>query len=253
MSQSRTPEPLPGRRLSGEVVSPLPLALYPARVALDGRYARVEPLNPAQHAAELFAASHGEAGGERIWDFLGYGPFPDLGAFHGWLRDCSASADPTFYAIRDGRDGTVKGMASYLNIHPKHGSIEIGHIWLSPTLQGTREATEALYLMLRYALDANVAGLGYRRMEWKCDARNQASRSAAARLGFAYEGTFYQHLIVKGRNRDTAWFSILDYEWPAIRANFDFWLKPENFDANDQQIHSLGELNRALRPLANQS
>jgi RimJ/RimL family protein N-acetyltransferase len=171
------------------------------------------------------------------------GPFAMLEPFRSWLRDCSASADPVFYAIRDGRDGQAKGMASYLNIHPKDGRIEIGHIWLGPALQQSREATESLVLLMRHALD----DLGYRRLEWKCNALNDASRRAAARLGFAYEGIFYQHQIVKGRNRDTAWFSILDREWPAIRANFDVWLAPDNFDADGRQIRSLGEMNRALR------
>jgi len=238
-------ETLGERQLSGDVVDPLPPGLYPARVPLDGRYARVEPLHPIDHAQELWDASHDAPTDvtDRIWDYLPYGPFPSFDAFRAWLRTCSASADPTFFAIRDGRTGKAAGMASYLNIRPSDGVIEIGHIWLAPSLQRSREATEALYLMIRHAFD----DLGYRRVEWKCNALNEPSRRAAARLGFAYEGTFYRHVIVKGRNRDTAWFSILAEEWPPIRANFEAWLAPENFDADGRQIQSLGEMNRALR------
>lgn len=236
-------QPLPARDLSGAIVDPTPPGLYPARSPVDGRYARIEPVDPRRHAEDLWAASHSGADDDRIWDYLGYGPFPSLSAFQSWLRDDAAVADPTFYAIRDGRSGQAGGMASFLNIRPKDGVIEIGHIWFGLELQNTRASTEALYLMMCTALD----DLGYRRLEWKCDARNQPSRNAAERLGFAYEGTFYRHLIVKGRNRDTAWFSILDSEWPAIRANFEAWLSPDNFDDGGQQIRSLGALNRELR------
>ncbi len=148
-----------------------------------------------------------------------------------------------FFAVRDEGSGRAGGVASYLNIHPQPGTIEIGHIWFGPALQRTPAATEALYLLLHHAFD----DLGYRRLEWKCNALNAASRRAAVRLGFAFEGTFYQHQIVKGRNRDTTWFSILDGEWPPIRANFEAWLAPENFDEAGGQRASLGDLNRALR------
>jgi len=234
---------LGARQLSNADISSPPPGLYPARSPIDGRYARLEPLNPREHAKELWAACNNGEDTDRTWDFMGYGPFANFSVFQVWLRDDSAVADPTFYAIRDDRNGRAAGMASLLNIRPKDGVIEIGHIWLAQSLRNSREATEALYLMMRYALD----DLGYRRLEWKCDARNNPSRKAAARLGFAFEGTFYQHLIVKGHNRDTAWFSILDSEWPAIRANFETWLAPDNFDTHGQQRHSLGELNRALR------
>ena len=139
----------------------------------------------------------------------------------------------------DERDGAAKGMVSYLNIEPAHASIEIGHIWLGPGIQNSRAATEALWLLLHHALD----DLDYRRMEWKCDALNAASRAAANRLGFSYEGIFYEHRVVKGHNRDTAWFSILDGEWPAIRLNFQRWLSPDNFDAAGRQRQSLRALN----------
>jgi RimJ/RimL family protein N-acetyltransferase len=134
-------------------------------------------------------------------------------------------------------------MVSFLNIHPANASLEIGHIWFAPFLQNTRQSTEALFLLMQHTLDV----LGYRRLEWKCNAQNAASRSAAARLGFGYEGIFYQHMVVKGRNRDTAWFSLLDSEWPAVRANFATWLADENFDQHGVAKQSLGALNRALR------
>jgi len=237
------PEPRHDRPPSDAPVVPLPPALWPARVAHEGRWARVEPLDARAHAAELWAASHGDAAGERIWDYLPYGPFPSAEAFGGWLRDCSAGADPLFFAVRERGTGQAAGMASYLNIHPKPGTIEIGHIWFAPVLQRTPAATEALFLLLRHALD----DLGYRRTEWKCNALNRASRRAAVRLGFSFEGVFYQHTIVKGRNRDTAWFAILDGEWPRLRANFEAWLAPENFDGAGRQLSSLSELNAAGR------
>jgi RimJ/RimL family protein N-acetyltransferase len=219
--------------------SPAPL---PERRPHVGRYARVEPLDPAAHAADLFAASHGDATKERIWDYLAYGPFPSQEAFVAHLERQAASDDPMFFAIRPHASGRAEGIASLMSIVPANRSIEIGHIWLGPSLQRTPAATEALYLLIAHALD----DLGYRRMEWKCNAANAASRAAACRLGFTHEGVFYQHMIVKGCNRDTAWFSILDHEWPAIRANFGAWLAPENFDeAGDQRV-SLGTLNRAL-------
>jgi len=237
-------EPIPPRRLSGDVVEFAGPWEAPARAPYDGRYARLEPIDPATHMADLWAATHDLPDVDRTWDYLGYGPFASPKSFSDWLGACAATTDPLFFAIRDGRTGRAAGMASYLRISPPTGNIEIGHIWFGPALRNSREATEALYLMMRHALD----DLGYRRLEWKCDALNAPSRRAAARLGFAYDGIFHQHLIVKGRNRDTAWFSILDYEWPAIRANFEAWLAPDNFDADGRQIRSLGELNRALRP-----
>jgi len=214
----------------------------PERRGHEGRYARVEPLDPAHHADDLFAASHGDATKTRIWDYLPYGPFPSRDAFDTHLEAQAKSEDPLFFAIRPHATGKAEGIASLMAIEPAHRSIEIGHIWLGPGLQRTPAATEALYLLIAHAMD----DLGYRRMEWKCDAANAASRRAAARLGFTHEGVFYQHRIVKGRNRDTAWFSILDHEWPGLRANLEAWLDPENFDENGKQRRSLGDLNRAL-------
>ena len=231
-------EAVANRPLSGEPVVPLPTGMLPGRQPLDGVSARLEPIDPARHADELYAASHGVAGGAELWRFLPYGPWADVGAFQGWLRDCAAVHDPLFFAIRDSTSGQARGMASYLNIVPKNGSIEIGHIWLAPALQRTRAATEALFLLMRHALD----DLRYRRLEWKCDALNEPSRRAARRLGFHFEGIFYQHMVVRGRNRDTAWYSILDREWPAIRSTLETWLAPANFDASGRQRRALSEL-----------
>lgn len=202
----------------------------------------LEPLNVAAHGADLFAAGSGDVQKTRIWDYLPYGPFPSEADMRTHLEKQAQSRDPLFFAIRPRASGKAEGVASLMRIDPTNGVIEIGHIWLGPSLQQTPAATEALYLLISHAMD----DLGYRRMEWKCNAANAASRAAAVRLGFIYEGTFYQHVIVKLRNRDTAWFSILDNEWPAIRDNFEIWLDPANFDAGGKQRQSLGELNRAL-------
>jgi RimJ/RimL family protein N-acetyltransferase len=233
-------EPVCRRPLSGDMVSPLPSGLIPARRRHEGAVALLEAIDPERHAAELFASSHGLPGGEELWRYMAYGPWSDVDAFRGWLRDCAAAQDPIFFAIRDGTSGKACGMASYLNVVPKNGSIEIGHIWLAPALQRTRAATEALFLLMRHAMD----DLRYRRLEWKCNALNDASRRAACRLGFRYEGTFHQHMIVKGRNRDTAWYAIVDHEWPAVRTNITAWLADENFDGSGRQKRSLSDLNR---------
>jgi RimJ/RimL family protein N-acetyltransferase len=200
------------------------------------------PLDPDNQGDDLYAASHGDAVRARIWEYLPYGPFASEPDFRSHLASQASSADPLFFSIVPHTTGRAAGIASLMTIEPAHRSIEVGHIWLGPDLQRSRAATEALYLLIAYAMD----DLGYRRMEWKCNAANAASRGAAVRLGFIHEGVFYQHRIFKGRNRDTAWFSILDSEWPAIRANFETWLAAENFDAQGRQRQSLGDLNRAL-------
>ncbi len=237
------PESRHDRPPSGDLVAPLPPGLWPARVVHEGRFARLEPLDVRLHSEELYTASHADEAALRIWDHLSSGPYPNPEAFQTWLRDCSAGADPVFFAVRDAQSGKASGMAAYLNVHPKPGTIEIGHIWFGPALQRTPAATEVLYLLLRHALD----DLGYRRMEWKCNALNHASRRAAVRLGFSFEGIFYQHMIVKGRNRDTAWFAILDTEWPRLRANIEAWLSPANFDEAGRQRTSLSRVNLTRR------
>jgi len=215
------------RAVTGARVDRLPSAMVPARATMAGRYVRLEPLSAEQHAAELHRASHGDEEALRIWTYLPTGPWPSLEAYTAALREQSAAFDRIFYALRPVEGGPVAGQASYLDIHPQNGVIEIGSIWFGSTLRRTRAATEALFLLIRYAMD----DLGYRRMQWRCNAENTASRNAARRLGFRFEGIFYRHMIYKGKNRDTAWYSILDEEWPELRAIFEQWLQPENFDA----------------------
>jgi RimJ/RimL family protein N-acetyltransferase len=222
----------------GPPVEPLPSGRSPERRALEGTHVRLEPVDGAAHAASLHALSHARPEDAALWTYLAYGPFADEAAFAGWLAGCARSEDPLFFAVIDRASGQASGMASYLNIVPAMGCIEIGHIWFAPPLQRTRAATEAIFLMCRHVFD----DLGYRRLEWKCNALNEASIAAARRFGFTYEGTFRQHMVVKGRNRDTAWFSILDREWPAILAAFERWLHPDNFDAAGRQRISLRAL-----------
>jgi RimJ/RimL family protein N-acetyltransferase len=207
------------------------------RTALDGALVRLEVLDPERHAESLFTSSHGE-GAEKLWRHLPYGPFGGQDEFTAWLQQRAASADPLFYAVVDLESMSALGIASFLRIEPAHGVIEIGHIWFAPALQRTRQATEAIYLLAKHAFD----DLGYRRLEWKCDSLNEPSRRAADRFGFTYEGVFRQHMIVKGRNRDTAWFSMTDGEWPLRRAAFETWLAPENFDEKGRQRRSLAAI-----------
>jgi RimJ/RimL family protein N-acetyltransferase len=211
-----------------------PPGLLPDRRMLFGRTVNVDPVDVKRHAFDLYQSFQNDVEG-RVWTWLGYGPFRDYETFRDWLAERQASADPFFYAIVPKATGKAAGMASLMRITPEHGVIEIGHIWFSPALQQTREATEALFLMMRHA----ITGLGYRRLEWKCDALNAPSRRAADRLGFTFEGVFRQHMIVKGRNRDTAWFSIIDREWPSIEAGFLAWLADANFDAQGRQRQPL--------------
>ncbi len=228
------------RSLSDEAIIDPPGGLFPRWETHQGATVSLEPLKPAIHTADLYELSHGDQGSPAIWDYLPYGPFPDISTFQSWLRSCAATADPMFFALRDSQSQRVCGMASYLNIVPLHGSIEIGHIWFAPLIQNTRQSTEALYLMMRHVMD----DLGYRRLEWKCNALNRGSRNAANRLGFRFEGIFYNHTIVKNHNRDTAWYSIIDSEWPAVRSSFERWLASDNFDADGQQRVSLSDLTR---------
>ncbi len=207
---------------------------WPDAAVLEGRYARLERLDRARHGPALHAAN---LASDAIWDFLPYGPFATEAAYLDWIDGTASGEDPRFYAIFDSAAGRCGGVASYLRIKPAAGSIEVGHINLAPALQRTRAATEAMYLMMRWAFEA-----GYRRYEWKCNAANRASRRAAERLGFSYEGVFRQATVVKGRNRDTAWFAAVDGEWPSLRAAFETWLAPENFDERGRQKCRLAEL-----------
>jgi RimJ/RimL family protein N-acetyltransferase len=220
---------------------PVPGFVPPARPAgalLQGRHARLEPLDADRHAAALFAANRAD---DAIWDYLPYGPFADMAGYEAWVRQMQGLADPVFYAITDPASGRALGVASYLRIAPEAGSIEVGHICLSPALQGTIAATEAMFLMMKWVFDA-----GYRRYEWKCDALNLPSRRAAGRFGFSYEGLFRQAGVVKGRNRDTAWYAVIDSEWPALRAAYESWLDPANFTPAGRQVQRLSDLTRPL-------
>lgn len=214
-------------------------ARRPERVPINGEAVRVEPLDALRHGDDLFAAA---AGAAESWYYLPYGPFPDRRAFVSWLEQHAATDDPLAFAIIDLESGTARGIATLMSIVPEHGVIEIGHIWLSPLIARTRQATEAIYLLSRYAFD----DLGNRRYEWKCDAANEPSRRAADRFGFVFEGVFRQHRVIKGRNRDTAWYSILDSEWPSRRAAFEAWLSPENFDVQGHQLRSLADVRSGI-------
>lgn len=209
----------------------------PARAALAGAHVRLEPLDPDRHAGALFEALRREA----LWTYLPYGPFERVEDHARVLASQAAQPDPMFFTLCAGDAWRPLGVASYLRIAPAQGSIEVGHICFGPELQGTVAATEAMWLMM-----AQAFGMGYRRYEWKCDALNLPSRQAAQRLGFSYEGLFRQAAVVKGRNRDTAWFSVIDSEWPALDAAFRTWLAPDNFDASGRQVRCLSDLTRPL-------
>lgn len=213
--------------------------LRPSGEAMQGRYARLERLDAQRHAALLYQAFDKH---DQVWDYMPDGPFASAAQFHRWVRTVTARDDILFFAIQDLDTGDFGGFASYLRIKPEAGSIEVGYIALSPRLQRSRAATEAMYLMMKWAFEA-----GYRRYEWKCNALNLASRRAAQRLGFSYEGVFRQATVVKGRNRDTAWFSVIDSEWPALDEAFRLWLSLANFDARSQQRERLSDLTRLVR------
>jgi RimJ/RimL family protein N-acetyltransferase len=227
------------RRVSTNKVETLPSGKVPELRRFEGRLVIVEPIDLERHAEVLYALSHETAEAKRIWDYLPDGPFSDLAGFKAWLGAMTVNPDRCVFAFRDKSTGRAGGMATYLDIRPAHGVIEVGYIWFAPFLQRTPQATEALFLLLRHAFD----DLKYRRMQWRCNALNEKSRAAALRLGFSYEGIFYQHMVVKGHNRDTAWYAILDSEWPRIRANFEAWLAPGNFDEQGSQKRSLRVMN----------
>jgi RimJ/RimL family protein N-acetyltransferase len=213
-------------------------ARRPDATPLAGARVRLEPLDVRRHTADLHAALDGPDPDPHLWDHLPYGPFADVAALRVHLEQQQGSADPRFFAIVDMATGGAGGVASLMRTDTANGVIEIGHVWFGAGLQRTPQATEAIFLMARHAFD----DLGHRRLEWKCDAANARSQAAARRFGFTFEGVFRQHMIVKGRNRDTAWFSMLDGEWPAARAAFTAWLAPENFDAEGRQRRTLADL-----------
>lgn len=209
----------------------------PARSPVVGDRVWLEPIDPERHAATLFAAasSNDDPG---MWDYLLYGPFASEADFGAWLLERAASTDPLHFAIVDQATDHAIGMCAFMRMDPANGVIEIGHIWFGPEIQRTTIASEAIYLMQRVTLGE----LGYRRLEWKCNNANDRSKRAAERFGFTFEGVFRQHLIVKGRNRDTAWFSLLDSEWPANESAFIAWLSPANFDDTGVQLRSLSTI-----------
>ena len=211
----------------------------PVGAVMQGRFVRLERLDADTHAADLHRAYLGHDG---LWDYMPYGPFPSASGYHRWAKETASGTDPLFHVLRDVVTGRAGGVASYLRIAPEAGSIEVGHICIAPELSRTPASTEAMMLMMGWAF-AN----GYRRYEWKCNALNLPSRRAAQRLGFSYEGIFRQHLISKGRNRDTAWFAVIDTEWPALSEAFAAWLAPANFDAAGRQRERLSDLTGLVR------
>ena len=224
-----------GQPIGAPLKTNLPRPL-PPDIPLIGRTCSVVPLDPQAHARDLFNAYVADTN-DRVWTYLPYGPFHDFAEFQNWLQITCTGSDPKFHTILNAQ-GTPVGVASYLRITPATGVIEVGHINFSPALQRTATASEAMFLMMSRVFDE----LGYRRYEWKCDALNSASCRAAARLGFTFEGTFRQATHYKGRNRDTAWYAIIDQDWPRIKSGFQRWLSSDNFDRAGQQINRLNDL-----------
>jgi RimJ/RimL family protein N-acetyltransferase len=208
----------------------------PPRTPMVGRTCRVEPIDPARHAEDLYRAN-GADPTNRNFTYLTIGPFDSFDAYREWMTGAVKSDDPLFHAIVDTATGKAAGIATYMRIDPRNGVIEVGNLNYSPLLQRKPAATEAMYLMMKRVFD-----MGYRRYEWKCDSLNAASRAAAQRLGFSFEGVFRQHTLYKGRSRDTAWYAIIDSEWPALERAFQRWLAPDNFDADGRQRVRLSDL-----------
>ena len=228
----------------GESLDALPDGRRPEHKIFVGGSVLLEPIDPTRHCDDLYDAAcgaEGDATGD-MWTYMSFGPFADRESFRAWLTPQEESEDPLVFALIDRVSGKARGMASYLRIVPDWASCEVGSIWYAPTLKRSRAATEAMYLMAAHVFD----DLGYRRYEWKCDSHNAASRRAALRLGFSYEGLFRQHMIYKGRNRDTARFAMTDQDWPALKAAFEVWLANNNFDADGQQLRALSEIRKGL-------
>ncbi|MFT5449294.1 MAG: RimJ/RimL family protein N-acetyltransferase [Gammaproteobacteria bacterium] len=212
----------------------------PPRATIEGRWCRLEPLDVERHGADLFnAVSHDSSA--QNWTYLSIGPFADETSYLEWLRSVSAGPDPIFYAFIDRASSSAVGVGAYMRISPENGCIEVGNLHFSPLMQRTAVATEAMFLMMKQVFE-----LGYRRYEWKCDSHNGPSRLAAQRFGFSWEGIFRQAIVYKGRNRDTAWFAMVDTEWPALCAAYERWLAPGNFDDAGQQRESLSTLTRPV-------
>ncbi|MCL6307596.1 GNAT family protein [Pseudomonas syringae] len=208
-------------------------AALPSAHTLTGRFIRLEKLDAARHADDLWAALEGPNADPKLWDYLPYGPFSDRSAFDRWLAGHQVASDPWFYTVVDQQTNKAEGVISLMSIVAAHGRIEIGHVTFSAAMQRTPKGTEAIYLLAR-----EIFALGYRRLEWKCNANNARSKRAAERFGFSYEGTFRQHMVVKGQSRDTEWYSMLDSEWPERQNAFERWLAVDNF-TDGQQIKGL--------------
>lgn len=238
MTDTTTPPDRPlGPPVTGWTARP-----RPAREVMEGRLCRLEPLSAEAHGDDLWQANSADTDG-RMWDYMANGPYAEFAEYAEWLAGAEKSDDPLFFAIRDLASNKTLGVASLMRMDPPNGVIEVGNIAYSPALQGAPVATEAMYLMMACVFDQ----LGYRRYEWKCNAFNAPSRRAAQRLGFSYEGVFRNHMVVKGRSRNTAWFGITDADWPAIKTAFQTWLAPDNFDADGKQRQRLSALTKDLR------
>ena len=215
--------------------TPRPL---PSRVPIKGTFVQLEPLH-VRHVPELWRAA---AGADESWDYLGYGPFATEAALRSFVGDFAATFDPLAYAVRPAVTGLASGWLTLMTIEPRHAHIELGNVWLGPVMQRTRAATEAMFLAMQTAMEE----LGYRRLTWKCNALNAASRRAAARFGFTFEGVLRAHMVVKGRLRDTAYYSLLDQEWPCCRAALTSWLQPSNFNSDGTAVRGLADIRAGL-------
>lgn len=229
---------------TGEPLDILPDGRTPARSPLIGRGVIVEPIDPARHGPDLYLAACGPDGdlSGDMWTYLISGPFTDEASFNAWLAPQGETDDPLVFALIEQASGQARGMASFMRVVPHWATCEVGAIWFAPSLKRSRAASEAMYLMARHVFD----DLNYRRYEWKCDSLNEASRRAAMRFGFHYEGLFRQHVIYKGRNRDTAWFAMTDQDWPHVKAAFEAWLADDNFDTDGRQSRGLAEIRESL-------
>jgi RimJ/RimL family protein N-acetyltransferase len=227
------------KKVWGTLVENWSPPILPFHQKIAGRYVHLELLSAEKHAADLYQAYRDH---DSVWDYMSTGPYSSSSQFYRWVNEVTAQPDVIYYAIKPLESGKSEGVASYLQIQPSAGSIEVGNIAYAPSLQKTKAATEAMFLMMHWAFEA-----GYRRYEWKCNALNEASRKAAQRLGFSFEGIFRQAMVVKGRNRDTAWFAMIDHEWPALQEAFDVWLSPRNFDDKGDQKEHLGNLTGLIR------
>lgn len=227
----------------GEPVERYPVARAFESEIIEGSSVALFPLDVCAHGPELYASFATSDPEDRLWTYMSQGPFVDEAAFRAWLDPLEQSTDPLFFTLIPTSSNTPEGMASFLRMDTANGVAEIGYIWFAPSLQRTRAATEAIFLMMRHVLDTQSC----RRLEWKCNALNAPSRRAAERLGFCFEGIFLNHMVVKGRNRDTAWFAIIEEDWPPIRMAFETWLADDNFDDCGMQKQSLGALTKAAR------